>query len=407
MRRARVLLEEQCFEDAAGVLDAVVAEHPRDQQAWAMLAYTRVCAGHSQQALAAAETALGLSPGAWFPHAMAGLALLQLGRAEEAVAHVREAAAIEPSDWRILGLLARALQVRGGDLQEAKQVAERMTALAPNEPEAHLAAGRVYAAAGAHERARNAFRRILELNPGSGVAQHELARLRLGKRLNDPAALADAAAGFARAIGVEPDAGRSRQSLDLVLRVFLSKAAYLLFLDAFLVGRLTGHSPSPGGRLIPVALLAVPFGYGWRFASRVTPPVRRHLLGLLTRKGPLRTAAGLESLAAACVIATAVSDASLRAPVAGVGAFAALVGRVIIYTQLEHAARAVRGQPARPAIGPTAMWIIAVALGLTSAFLALAGAQGKANSAAFFVAAAVAAVALYVARTALHRRTHT
>jgi Flp pilus assembly protein TadD len=404
LQRAAALVEEGLFDDAVAALWSFLSEYPAAAQAWAMLAHAELCAGRCDQALDAAERAVGFAPGGTSGHVLASLALLQLGRAEEAVEHARRAAAVDPSDWRTLAVLARALQTRGGDLSEAYQVIERMATVAPLEPEMHMTAGRVYAASGDRESARRAFRRVLELEPGSGAAQHELARLRLGTRVNDPAALADAAAGFARAVRLEPEADRSRAGLEVLLRAFLSKAAYLLFLDAFLVGRLAGGPSSSGARVLPLVLLLLPFAYAWRFISHMTLPVRRRLVELLRGKGPLRTAAACEGLAVACMIGAALGGSSSHGAVAAAAALCALVGRLILYTQVEHASRTLRGQPARPAIGSAAMFIIAVALALTAVFLALAAVQGKANSVAFFVAVLVAGAALAVARAGVRRR---
>ena len=63
------------------------------------------------------------------------------------------------------------------------------------------------------------------------------------------------ATGFASAVRVDPRAEVSRRNLDVVLRSFLSRVAYLIFLDAFVVSRLTTDSGQEAIRWLAVAAL--------------------------------------------------------------------------------------------------------------------------------------------------------
>lgn len=401
---AAALCEDGKFAEASAVLRQVVKRDRGDAAAWGLLARCELGAERYEAAVNAATHASELSPESGAPEQIASLALLRLNRPGEAVERARDAVRVDPFGWRALATLARVLIATGADESEPRELVGRMLRLAPDEPEAHQTAGVVAAATGNAEAAKRSFLKVLELDPGSAPAQHELARLRLKRRLNDPAALADAAAGFARAARADPQSERSRRSLDLVLRVFLSKTAYLLLIDAYLVGRIGASSDTAIARLLPLMLLLVPAFYAWRFASRLTPPSRQRLRKAITNKSPLRLACVSEATAVLAIISGALVPESLRPGIAGLAAVCALIGRVVIYTQVEHASRAVRRQPARPAISSGMLWVIALLLLLTAAALLLAAARDNAGGGAIVGAAIFAGGAAALIGLARNRR---
>jgi hypothetical protein len=262
-----------------------------------------------------------------------------------------------------------------------------------------LTAGVVAAGAGDREGAKRSFRRVLELDPGSGVAQHELARLRLRRHVNDPSTLAQAAAGFERALHAEPEAEHSRRTLELVLRVFLSKCAYLLLIDAYVVGRVTATPSDVAGRPLPVLLLFIPAFYAWRFCRRLTEPLVGCLYRIITREAPIRLAACCEALAVLCILIGVGAPESMRPGLAGTAGVLALIGRVALCTQVEHASRAVRGAPPRPAIRPGLLWVLAVLVGLIVLALLVAAVRDGGGPGALLVAVVSAAgIAILVRR---------
>jgi hypothetical protein len=198
---------------------------------------------------------------------------------------------------------------------------------------------------------------------------------------------------------------RSARTLDLLLRVFVSKTSYLLLIDAYLIARVGASSSSLAGRLLAPLLLVVPAFYAWRFTSRASASVRRRLFRALTADRVLRLAAALETLAVLAVLASAAAPASWREALAGAAALSALVGRLALAHQVSNADRASRGAPARAAFGASSLWMIAFALILCAAALVLVGAQGKANTAVYPVGAAFVAGAFAVARAARRRST--
>jgi tetratricopeptide (TPR) repeat protein len=405
LQRAGALCELRRFPEAAALLRETIAGEPQRHEAWSWLAAAELGAGNHQPALGAAERAIALDPDAEWPRRLASTALRLLGRIEESVGHAREAVRLDPGGWYTHTTLARSLAKHGPDLPEALAAAERAVALGPDRAEAHITAGVVAATAGDRAAAETAFRRALAIDPQSGVAHSELARLRMGGgRRANPTGLAEAATGFARSIAVDPHTASARRNLELVLRVFLAKMSYFIFIDAYLVARIGSSSGQPLARLLPIALFAIPAGYAWRFLARLSGNLREYLLRLPLQDGKIGLAVALEVLAVACLLAGALVPQSSRTGLAGGAAAAALVGRVVLWTQVEHSSRVARGLQPRPAFGTPAMWIVAAALILTAAFLALATATSKAGPGGVVAAGACAAASVAIVRRIKRRR---
>lgn len=399
--RAGDLCADGHFAEASDLLRPVAEREPANLDVWRLLARAELAAERHERALQAAEHAHVLAPEEALSDVIASAALWELGRTEEALERARSAVAMDPHDFVAVSLLARILSGAGLH-DEARAVAAEAAGLAPGLPEAHLTAGIVAASAGQREAARASFREVLSLDPGSGAAQHELARLRLRRRVNDPAVLADAASGFARAANTDRVPGRSIRSLERVLRAFLTKAAYLLFVDAYLVGRISASSNGAAVRFVPVALLAVPWYYAVRFLRRLTPTPRQRLLWLLIGERALSSATVLEAISVASILAAAVGPASVRPGAAVVAALAALSARLLLYLAQERAARSASGQPAEYAIRAGLIWVIAGLFGLLAAVLLVAAIArdrpGVAVGALVSVAAAGALAQLAIRR---------
>ncbi len=406
LAHATTLFEAGSYSEAGERVRHVLERDPQDEQAWLLLARVEFAAERHEQAIAAAERACALNPASTSPHLLACLPLLRLERYDDAVGHAREAVRIDPFDIRALALLAQLLVRDSAGVIEAHELVARVVRLAPAAPEAHLTAGVVAAGAGDRDGAKRSFLRVLQLDPGSSVAQHELARLRLKRRVNDPAALAEAATGFERAVRAEPEAEQSRRTLELLLRVFLSKCAYLLFIDAYLVGRVTATSNGAAGRLLPATLLLIPAFYAWRFCRRLTAPLVGRLYRVITGERPIRLAACCEALAVLCIVASVGAPESVRPGLAGTAGVLALIGRVALYVQVEHASRAARGAPPQPAIRPGLLRVLAVLVGLIVVALLVAAVRDGGGPGALVLAAASAAGVAILVRRARRRPMH-
>ncbi|HTZ64323.1 MAG TPA: tetratricopeptide repeat protein [Solirubrobacteraceae bacterium] len=402
MARAAELCAEGHFAEASDLLRPVAEREPANRDMWRLLARADLGAGRFERALQAAEHVRALAACEAFADVIASVALLRLGRTNEALEHARGAVASDPRDFDAVSLLARLLSTVGLH-DEAQVVAADAVDLAREEPAAHLTAGVVAAAAGRRELARASFRRVLALDPANGQAHHELARLRLRHRVNDPATLADAASGFARAAHPGFGSPKSIRSLEKVLRAFLSKTAYLLFLDTYLVARVASASSGTAARLLPVALLAVPGYYAARFLRRLTPMPRQRLAWLLLGEHALTSAVALEIVAAASIFVGAVGGDAVRSGAAVLVAVAALAARLTLYLARERAGREASGEDGEHAIRTSLIWIIAALLALLASVLIVAAViRGRPGAAVGALVSLGATGAL--ARVAISRR---
>jgi tetratricopeptide (TPR) repeat protein len=373
LAHAHALCELRRFPEAVNLLREVIAAEPQGSHTWSLLAMAELGAKDLRAGLHAAETAISLAPEEEWPHRLASTALRLMDRSEESVQHAREAVRLDPDGWQTHTTLARALAQRKSNLAQARAAADRAIGLAPEQAEAYITAGAVAVTSKRRTEAETSFRRALAIDPNNSVAHTELARLQIPGRLSANAAgLADAATDLARVVRDYPRADFARRHLDRVLHLFLARVAYIIFLDAFLIARLTSGSAQLTTRLLPVVMLAVPAAFAWRFITDLNTDLRRYLLQLLTRNRQIRLAAGLNVLAVLCLLVAAMAPQSARIGLAGLATAAGLVGRLALLAQVERSSRAVRGLPARPMLGAPMMWFLALALMLMAVFLLIA-----------------------------------
>jgi Flp pilus assembly protein TadD len=339
LQRASALCDLRRYEEASEKLARVLAAAPDEGGGWCLLARARLGCGDNTGALEAARKALTLLPEEEWPHKLTSIALLHLGHNEEAIGAARECVRLAPMFWQAHAHLAETLATNKNKLPEALTAAQRAAALAPQEPGAHLAVGAVHAAAGQRVEAEAGFRRVLALAPNDPVAHNELARLQLRKsRFGRAENLADAATGFRDALSADPRAAASRHNLDLVVRVFLSRVSYLVFLDAWLVGRALAASTSPAARLIPIALLLIPAQYAFRFVRRLEPQLR-HYLWRVTVGRTLFIPICLQAVAILCLLYAAAAPNAERAHAAVAAFAAAFIGRIWLAYKIDQSVR--------------------------------------------------------------------
>jgi Flp pilus assembly protein TadD len=373
LQRANALCELRRFAEAAALLHQTIASHPENAEAWSLLAAAELGTGNNEACLQAAETAISLDPESEWPHRLASAALRRMGRIGESIHQAREAIRIDSNSWPAFIELARSLMHNKTDLKEAREAAARALALAPDRAAPHLAAGVVAAASKDRTGAEACFRNALSIDPENTAAHNELARMQTKRQTRiNPTGLANAATGYATSIRIDPQADQGRHKLEVVLRMFLAKTSYLILLDAYIIARLTANSSTATARLLPVIFLAVPAAYATRFVTRLDTSLRAHLVRLLTRERNIRLAAGLDTIAIACLLASALAPQSARAALAGAAALSTLIARLILWSQIQHSSRAARGLPASPTLSTTTFALIATALILAAILMVYA-----------------------------------
>jgi len=396
VQRASALCDLQRYEEAVSLLETILAAEPQSTMAWCLKSRAELGRGANDDALVAAKHAIALTPESGWPHRLASIALGRSGAHPEAVWHAREAARTDPHDWRSFTTLTRALLHDPNTRTDARDAAQRALQLAPNEAETNMVVGAVAAAERRRDDAEAAFRRVLAIDPQNAAAHNELARLKMPKGVfASPSGLAAAATGFATAVRANPRGAVSRLNLELVLRSFLSRVAYLIFLDAFLVSRLTTAGSAGAARFLAVIALAIPALFAGRFLLNVTIPIRQRLLAIVLRDSRITPAVVCLTAAVGLLVASALAPDNARTGLAGGAAALSLIGRLMLAAQVDKHSRAARGLRSRPVLSTLTLWLIASALAATAASLAYAAVTAKitatAGGLATFVAAAASA----------------
>ena len=404
LEKATVLIELRRFAEAADMVARVIAGDPENGHAWCVLAQAYLGLDKPAEALKAAVTALSLDPEQEWAHRLASAAFGRLARHEEALRAAREAVRCDPHEPQTFVRLAVAGSYLQWALGEAAAAAHQAVLLAPHAAATHGAVGIVACAAGRRRTAESAFRRALAIDPQNLTALNGLAALHLQRsNLGRAGELADAAGGFAMALRTDPRSTESRRNLDYVIRVFLARVAYYVFVDAYLMGFAFRASHAVAARLAPVVLLSLPLGYSYFFLRRLSPQLRAHVRDVVRRRStalPL----SLEVIAGVLLVVAAVTPQGVRTSLATVAGVSAVAGRLMMRTQAGGRPTAVRSARSRYALGPAALLIIGTACILFGLML-VAGLPSPTDrkvplaiTAVVFLSAGVASIALSIRR---------
>jgi tetratricopeptide (TPR) repeat protein len=332
LERARALCELRRFAEAVELLQQLLGRFPDSATAWCLLAQARLGVGDAYAALDAAGHATALEPEAEWPHRLRSIAFEDLGVPDSAIAAARESVRVGPHIWQAHSHWATTLVLAKRDLGEAGAAAERGVALAPHEPDTHYALGVVADARGDHQAAEEHFRRALALDPLHGPTHNARARRLVSSRF-DAGKLADAAAGFRNVVQADPRANYAAKNIEVVLRVFLARLSYLIFVIVVIAAR-ADHltSGTAGGtdvaRIGPV-LLAIPVAYAVYFVARLEPDLRGHLLRVAFH-GRLAAASVAQASAIILLLASAAAPANVRIGLVLAAFVSSLAARLLV-----------------------------------------------------------------------------
>jgi Flp pilus assembly protein TadD len=258
---------------AIELLRPVLVVHPEHSAAWCRLSVAYLDAGELTPALDAAKHAIVLGERSW-AHRLASLALVELGRYDEAVVSARESVRREPLDWRCHTALAEALGPTNPD--DAVIAARRAADLAPREARPLEVLGDVALLAADPVLAKRAYRDALRLDPGNEQIVASLDRLG-GTPVPEPQP-----ARIQRPVRPARFGRGQRTALWLLIR----RIAGWLATGSFLL--LIAGLPTPSPLLVWFALGLVLFViglavHGWR----ALPPGARVGTRMLRRSEPL------------------------------------------------------------------------------------------------------------------------
>ena len=405
LERAQALIDLGRFQEAASHIRPVLSADPANADAACLLAQAELIAGNDLPAFDAAALAVKLAPERAWAHRLMAMGYERFDNNEYEIRHSLEAVRLEPHDPNGYICLARALAREKADLAAAREAAEEALRLAPVEPEAHLTLATVCEQQGDRDGAEAALRRALAVDPEHSAAHNNLARIRLRRRGTTlkPALLAIGARGFATAVRTNPSSPTSRLNLDYVIRVFLDWTAYLIFADAFFCAWGGAGSTKSIARLLPIAVLALPFLYALRFLARVGPQLRAHVVRTVRFDPRVRLPAALLAFASIFIVAGAIAAQSARPALAAAAAIGAMAAELALHRQVEAAGSRAQGEAITPVLGTPTLWIITAGLALTAGFLGLAYANEAHETSVLIAALIVGATAIAVAAHATRR----
>lgn len=152
---------------------------------------------------------LAANPDSWMSRNNLGLILLDSGRADEALTHLREAAHLKPEHAEVANNLGTALRATGRAADALGQF-RRAAELKDGYVEAEFNLALSLAEAGATAEAKEHYRRVLALRPAHAKAANNLGNLLLAERDT-----AEAAALFRAAIAAAPDFADAHHNLGV------------------------------------------------------------------------------------------------------------------------------------------------------------------------------------------------
>ncbi|GAA2649052.1 tetratricopeptide repeat protein [Paractinoplanes durhamensis] len=267
---------------AADTLGPVLAAEPDNIRALVLMTHAQLALKKPELAHQVAQQAVRVAPDSAETLGALSRALTGLDRHDEAIEVAQRATRLEPDNayrhnrlaWALLGDRRRAV--------EAEHAARLAVQLDPNEADFRITYAMVMKQLDYPDRARQALRDALALEPDNAVAQHELATLDVVHR--NPFALgrlARGASGLAGALRSDPRQQASKFMLDVALRRFLVYTAVLLAVLAYVGWRMTEFSVT-GARVLAGASALTTVAFAAYFVLRLDRSLRTYLMSVLT-----------------------------------------------------------------------------------------------------------------------------
>lgn len=170
LNRAHACLALKRHEEAIKNCQQANALQPDRASAFVMLGDACMAINAHAQALASYDRALAMQPGQFAPLVNRGNALLKLGRTTEAIASFEQGLALQPTHATALSNLAGALR-EAERWDEAWAYCEQALAVEPFNPGAHMNRGNVLLDQADLRSAREAFAKVVSLQPDNADAQ--------------------------------------------------------------------------------------------------------------------------------------------------------------------------------------------------------------------------------------------
>lgn len=390
---------------AAELLGPVLAAEPDNVRALVLMTHAQLALKKPDLAYQVAHRAVLVAPESAEALGALSRAFTGLDRHDEAIEVARRATALEPENAYRHNRMAWALLGDGRRGVEAEHSARLAVRLDPHEADFRITYAMVMKQLDYPERARQALRDALALEPDNAVAQHELATLDVVHR--NPFALgrlARGASGLAGALRADPRQQASRFMLDVALRRFLVYTAVLLAVLAYVGWRMTEFSVT-GARVLAGTAALVPMAFAAYFVLRLDRSLRAYLIGVLAQ-GRQRIAAIGGAVCLAMLLAATVLPAAWLPWLLGAAAVGAFGVRLLTVSASNAHVRSAGGGTAPDRVTVLLWWavIACVLVAILLEIVASESARWASLAALLLVAAAVVALLVIGRRRRSRRR---
>ncbi|MEU4238723.1 tetratricopeptide repeat protein [Actinoplanes sp. NPDC026619] len=346
---------------AAGLLGPVLAAEPDNVRALVLMAHAQLALERTELAHEVAQQAVVVAPDSAEALSALSRVLTALDRHSEAVEVAQRAARLEPENAYRYNRVAWALLGDGRRAVEAEHAARLAVQLEPNEAGFRVTYAMVMKQLDYPDRARQALRDALALEPDNAVAQHELATLDVVHR--NPFALgrlARGASGLAGALRSDPKQQASKFMLDVALRRFLVYTAVLLAVLAYVGWRMTEFSVA-GARLLAGASALATAGFAAYFVARLDRSLRAYLMSVLTT-GRQRIAGIGFSLCLLLLLSATVAPAGWLPWLLGAAAVGSFAVRLLTVSATNAHVRAAGAGGPPDRVSVVLWWVIIVCM---------------------------------------------
>jgi tetratricopeptide (TPR) repeat protein len=201
----------EAYRSAEAIWRDAVAQYPASARARTNLGMALLQSGRLDEAIAECREALRLSPGNYMAHNALGFALTEQGRPEEAIEHCQAAVRLKPDYYQAHNNLGNALQAVGR-YGEAFEHYQRALSLWPDYAPAHVSFGYALAQTNRLDEAISHYKRALELAPDNVLCLNNL-----GGALARKNRTAEAIAIFRRALAIDPSNASAHNNLASAL----------------------------------------------------------------------------------------------------------------------------------------------------------------------------------------------
>jgi tetratricopeptide (TPR) repeat protein len=378
---------------AAELLGPVLAAEPDHLRALVLMTHAQLALKRTDLALAAADHAVRVAPESAEALGALSRVLTALDRHDEAVGTAVAALQREPENAYRHNRLAWALLGDGRRGAEAEQAARMAVALDPEEADFRITYAMVMKQLDLDDRARQALRDALALEPDNAVAQHELATLDVSGR--NPFALgrlARGVSGLAGALRADPRQQASRFMLDVALRRFLVYTAILLAVLAYVGWRVSEFSIG-GARVVAAVAALAPIGFATFFVARLDRSLRAYLKDVVTQ-GRQRVAAVGAGVCLALLLTATVAPPAWLPWLLGVAAVGAFAVRLLTVSASNAHVRSAGLAVPRDRLSVILWWVVVICLIAAIAFEVVAAENNWWLSAVAIVFAIVIGVCL-------------